>query len=638
MHTFKAFFILEFKRFFGKRNGMLILMLFLLSLLFIQNGINEYKNILDHKEKFQEIEESKVSSYISYRVYGAYGFRMLFVPAPITIFFNKSGVISDMTSYVDSGERLIIYNSLKGKNVFNLKKWGLTDFSGIILFFASLLALFYGYETLSNAEYFKFLSTLASPGKVFFSLLVSRIILMLLLFMFITAGCLLLFMLNNLHVPLDKYILYFLLLVFLISIFFFVMGTAFSTIKSKIIGLSSLLSIWFILLFIVPTVINSYIANQADVITPIYRMEMDKFKILSDFENRYIENEGPFTPGKKVTPSMQNRVLSFMKNEFVKLQDLEEDMRNQMERKISLFQGLSTIFPSSFYVSVNNEISSRGYENLIEFYKYVLKLKWKFVEFYLDKVYYTNFSKVESFIKDDENVFHSQSRLPGFFIIGILVTVFYIAGLFWVSYIRYKGALNSIHENADAPSMPADLELKKGQFKVLVSEGDLFKNQLFNRYSRSEEGREGKFLYLCHPENIPGDIKSGDFLFFIKRLVQTRGKEPVELRLSATIKAISWKKFSRLKNHEKGEIILAVLEMKRKEIYLVYDAARGMPIEFTVQLKEKMQQLKEEGAMVIYLTPDELINVQSIKKRHGLHESTTWCELVDHYKGLLDIQ
>jgi hypothetical protein len=210
MHTFKAFFILELKRFFGKRNGMLILLLFLLSLLFIQNGINEYKNILDHKEKFQEIEESKVSSYISYRVYGTYGFRMLFVPAPITVFFNKSGLISDMTSYVDSGERLIIYNSLKGKNVFNLKKWGLTDFSGIILFFASLLALFYGYETLSNAEYLKFLSSLASPRKAFISMLLSRIILMVLLFLFITAAGFLLLTLNGLIVPLDSYMLSFL--------------------------------------------------------------------------------------------------------------------------------------------------------------------------------------------------------------------------------------------------------------------------------------------------------------------------------------------------------------------------------------------------------------------------------------------
>jgi ABC-type Na+ transport system ATPase subunit NatA len=116
------------------------------------------------------------------------------------------------------------------------------------------------------------------------------------------------------------------------------------------------------------------------------------------------------------------------------------------------------------------------------------------------------------------------------------------------------------------------------------------------------------------------------------------GGKTEDTQLPASIKSITGKKFSTLKNHEKGELILSILRIKRKDIYLVHDAARGMPIEFTVQLKERMQQLKEEGALVLYLTPDELINVQSIKKGRGLYESSTWCQLVDHYKGLLDIQ
>lgn len=638
MHTFKAFFILEFKRFFGKRNGVIILLLLLLSLLFIQNGINEYKNILSHKKKFQQIEKTKVDSFINYRLYGFYGFRMLFVPAPITIFFNKSGVISDMTSYVDSGERLIIYNSLKGKNVFNLKKWGLTDFSGIILFFASLLALFYGYETLNNDEYLKFLSSLASTRKVFLSLLLSRIILMLLLFLFITAAGFLLLTLNSLNVPLNKYMLYFLLLIYLISIFFFILGTAFSTIKSKVTGLTSLLSCWFILLFIIPTAINSYIANKADLIMPVYRLEMEKFKILSDFEKRAIQKEGTFSHNKEITASIKKMMMGAWNNEYVAILALEEDMRNQMQKNISLYQGLSTIFPSSFYVSANNEISSRGYENLIDFYKYVHKLKREFVKFYIDKVFFSNFSKVVSFVKDDENVFSAQGRLPRYFNIGLLISVGYILGLFWISYHRYKKALFSPDDKGQTIPKTENLELKNGQFKVLVSEGNLFKNQLYNRYSHSEEGVKEKFFYLCHPENVPGDIKAGDFFLFVKRLMQITGKKVVDSQLPAAVKSIGGRKFGRLKSHQKGDVLLAILGIKTKQIYLVHDAARGMPIEFTVQLKEKMQQLKDEGALVIYLTPDELINVQSIKKGHGLYESTTWCQLVDHYKGLLDIQ
>lgn len=638
MRTFKSFFILEFKRFFGKRNGVIILLLFLLALFFVQNGVDDYKNILSHKEKFQEIERTKVSRYLNYRYYGTYGFRMLFVPAPITVFFNKSGVISDMTSYVDAGERLKIYNPLKGRSVFNLKKWGLTDFSGIILFFASLLALFYGYETLNNDEYLKFLSTLASARKLFFSLLFSRIILMILLFFFITAAGFLLLTLNGLYAPLNRYMFSFIILIFLISIFFFVLGTAFSTIRSKITGLTSLLSTWFILLFIVPTAINSYIKGNADFITPVYRMEMEKFKILSDFEKQAHEETGKLVSGDEITEQEKTRISNYFNNDFKRIQSLEENMRHQMKENISLFQLLSTVVPSSFYISVNNEISSRGYENLMEFYRHVHNLKRDFVNFYLNKVYFSNFSKVEPFVKGDDAVFHAQSMLPGYFTLGLVLTVCYILGFFGVSYFRYKKVLFSLHDSEHSTSSPTDITLKKGEFKVLVNEGNLYKNQLFDRYTHSEEGKKGEFFYICHPENFPGDIKVGDFFLFVKRVMQITGKEAEGFLDSSILKSIAGKKFNSLKNHKKGEIILAVLRAKREGIYLVHDAARGMPIEFTVQLKEKMQQLKETGALVIYLTPDELINVQSIKKAHGLYESSTWCQLVDHYKGLLDIQ
>jgi hypothetical protein len=640
MRTFKTFFILEFKRFFGKRNGTIILLLLLLSLIFIQNGISEYNNILTQKEKFQELEKTRVSRYFNYRVYGTYGFRMLFVPAPITVFFNKSGVITDMTSFIDSGERLNIYTPLQGRNVFNLKKWGLSDFSGIIMFFASLMALFYGYETLNNDEYLKFLSTVTHARKVFISLLLSRIILIVLLFLIITSAGFLLLVINGLYVPLNKYMLSFLLLILLISIFFFVLGTAFSTVRSKITGLTTILSIWFILLFIIPTIINSYIANKADFITPLYRMEMEKFKILSDFEKRSIEKEGVFTPGKQPTDSIKNMMHDGLNNEFVRIMALEEDMRNQMKKNISLYQGLSMLFPSSFYVSANNEISSRGYDNLIEFYRHVHSLKREFTKFIFDKVYFSNFSKVESFLKDDKdkNVFDGQSQLPEYFVAGLLITICYIVFFILFSYRRYQKRLFSLHESGESTSSPLNnLDMKKGQFKVLVSEGDLYKIHLFNRFSFSEEGARKEFLYVCHPENIPGDIKAGDFFFFVKRLMQITGRENMDIRLPPAIKAITGKKFGALKNHEKGELILSILRLKGKTIYLVHDAARGMPIEFTVQLKERMHQLKEAGALVLYLTPDELINVQSIKKGHGLYESSTWCQLVDHYKGLLDI-
>ncbi len=656
MRAFKSFFIFELKRFFDKRNTILILLLLFLSLIFIQIGISEYKYTLNRKEKFQEFEKTKVSHYINYTQYGAYGVRMLFVPAPISLFFINSCVIPDMTSYVDSGERLKIYNSLKGKNIFDQKKFGFTDFSGIILFFGSLLALFYGYETFNNDEYLKFLSTISSKKHVFYSMLFSRIVLMFLVFLAITGSALLLIIVNGFYVPINVYFLYFILSILIFSLFFFSIGTIIGTLRSKIIGITTVLSCWFLLLYFIPTAVNTYIASRSDLLTPIYKLEMDKLKILMDFERKALEKRGIF---KEVDDSERDDALSYLNNEFKQILSLEEKMRDQMKNNISIFQKLSMFFPPTFYLSVTNEISSRGYENLIDFYSHAQSLKRKFVKFYIEKMFFKNFSKVDPFVKGDENVFYAQSRLPGNFTVGVMVNLFYIAALLWVSYSRFRKALFRLQDKENSGAPPRELKLKKGEFTVLVSEGDLLKNQLFNLWSgetgelqkkgytikisidnhdiAAEKSRK-KIFYICHPENIPGDIKAGDFLSFIRRLEKIPGKDAANFGTHMSLKSIAGKRFNRLKNHEKGEIILEVLRMKRTQIYLLHDIARGMPIEFTIQLKKRMEELKEEGALVVYLTPDELINIKSIKKGQSFYASTTWGQLLDHYKELLDIE
>lgn len=654
MYTFNTFFNFEFKRFFGRRNSIIILLLLLFSMVFIQNAMDSYKTLLSHKDKFQEFERTKTTQYINYSQYGAYGIRMLFVPAPISIFFINSAVIPDMTAYVDCGEQLKIFKPLKGKNIFDLNKFGFTDFSGIILFFGSLLALFYGYDTFNSDEYLKFLSTISSRKSVFLSMIFSRVIMMCLLFLFILGSAFLLVTLNDLYVPMDRYLLSFVLAIFLLLLFCFLIGSIIGTLHSRITGIITLLICWFALLYFIPTVVNAYIVARSDIITPIQNLEMDKLKIMMDFEKRSIDQLGISKYGQQDEAERKN-VLDYFANDFKKIQALEETIQNQTEANISLFQELSMFFPSTFYLSVTNEISSRGYRNLIDFHTYVQALKREFVKFYIDKVYFSNFTQVESFVKSNENIFPGRSKLPVYFVTGISVNLFYLIVLFWVSHYRFKKSLYMLPSNEWPGSYHRNMKLQKGEFKVLVSEGDLFKNQLFNLFSgepgefkkkgfsgevlingidiTAEKSRD-EFLYLCHPENIPGDIKVSDFLLFIRRLMKVKNNNK---NYDLKIKPIARKKFSRLKNHEKGEAMLAVMGMKTQHIYLVHDIARGMPIEFTVQLKEKLAALKEEDSLVLYLTRDELINVKSIKKEQKFYESATWCQLVDHYKRLLDI-
>jgi hypothetical protein len=146
MNTFLKFFRFEARRFCSKRNAIIVGLLFVFALGILQVSAWNYAGTIKQKKEFQEIEKNKVSKIINNRIYGIYGYRTIFIGAAFGIFFSESAVVRDVNSFVDSGERLNIYLPMKGKHIFDLKKSGFMDLSGIILFFGSLLALLYGID------------------------------------------------------------------------------------------------------------------------------------------------------------------------------------------------------------------------------------------------------------------------------------------------------------------------------------------------------------------------------------------------------------------------------------------------------------------------------------------------------------
>jgi len=654
MKVFKAVLMFEAKRFLCKRNSILLIILIILALAFLQYGIFEYKDILKRKEKFKEIEKIKVNSYVTWTQYGTYGFRIIFIPSPFSVFFINSGVIPDMTAYVDAGERLKIYLSLKGKNIFKMIKSNFTDFSGIILFFGTLLSILYGFDTFRGKEYLKFLSSLSSGRKVFFSMVLIRVILLFTTFLAIISCALLLALINGLFIPVDKFLGYFILMIFMVSLFFFLLGTVFSSIKSITMAITAVLSCWFVLFYVIPNAINIFIASRADLITPVYELELNKLKIVMDFEKRAIEIAGNFDYSKKVSENDRKLCLSYLNNEFKQIQSLEEKMRNQMKDNISIYHGISMFFPTSYYISSNNENSSMGYENLDAFYTYVQHLKWRFVKFYVKKLFFSNFSKVIPFVKDEEIVFYAKPCISVPFW-GLFINIFYSTVLLLFSFYRFKKSLFDIRNfDNDIMDMP-NVKLSSGEFKVFHVEGDLFNNQLFcllsgiskkikkmmykykgkfviNDVDMTETNSKKDFLYLCRIDHIPGEIKVQHFFDLITNMMNVPKSNKEDITARFNINLFKHKRFKQMKKHEAGHMMLAILTMKKHPVYVINDAARGMCIDFAIHLKERMETLKETGALVIFLTTDDILLMRSDKPDFYFYETNAWCRVVDDYK------
>jgi hypothetical protein len=434
-------YIVEAQRLFTKRNIGLFLLVSLLALYFIQIGINNYKAIIVNKESFQNFEKLKVNQYLNYSQYGTYGFRLLFVPSPLSTYFVNSSTISELTSNVDAGERLNIYHSFKGRRLFAERSGGFKDFSGIMLLLGSLLVLYFGYESMIHKDYLRFMHGFTTYRRLFFCIVFSRIVIIIFLFLFTTAISWLFLVFNNIELTRSSYIhmAIYVGILMLVLVFYFVLGTIAGSFESRFVGFLTVVGSWFVLVFLIPGIVSTVTSRRADVMVSNYQLELEKLKVLMDFEKRAYEELGVVS--EENIDSVRKQMESYMKHEFKEIQAFEKKLEKEIKRNIHLFQTLSSLFPSTFYLSASDEISSKGYKSFIDFFSYILELKEKFIRYYINKRYYSNYSKVESFIQDDQNLFYAKSRVPSGFLRGLLLNLCFIGGLLIISYSRFKQSL-----------------------------------------------------------------------------------------------------------------------------------------------------------------------------------------------------
>ncbi len=116
--------------------------------------------------------------------------------------------------------------------------------------------------------------------------------------------------------------------------------------------------------------------------------------------------------------------VQFINSSYLVNTGLETKYLRDVERVIAGHERQSVLFPTTFYHFLTGEASGKGYYGYLDFMDYIMKLRNRFVQYYLKKRYESNDTVVESFVKNDENIFRARSRLPKTFWLGLLTTHF----------------------------------------------------------------------------------------------------------------------------------------------------------------------------------------------------------------------
>jgi hypothetical protein len=630
----------------------------IMALYFVNNGANKYHDTIDEKQNFTQIEKMKMDRWQNYRQLGEGGFRVIYIPPPLTVFFHNSGAFSNLNASMDIGEDLDINNPFKGKDMFTEKKGNNRDFCGLFFLFGILLVLFYGFESLPSIDYLKHLSAELGFKRVFFPLLFARFAVVGLFFILVTGLSVLLALLKGITFTGSDYLFLaaFLGMFLLISIFLLATGIIISRIKDKRIGVSVLMVIWICLVYILPMGTDEAAADKAKSIKSNYQLDLEKLNELVNFEKRAKIEVGKYSKEKAKTVDGLKLMESFFKKELLNVLEIEKKLEMSIKKNINSYQKSAVVFPTAFYKSVSHEMSGKGYEGASKFLLYLVDLKYKFCVFIKNKRFYSDDKKIEPFIKDgEENIYYASAQIPGNFSTGIILLAVYAMVLIICSYflVKYE-VLNMRPADAGSVNVPEDNpEFKKGKRTIIHVKNHKIKDLfylLFAGHNQSirekgfkgsimvegknivEEQNKESFSYICDPESLPPHSTVGDFLTFSARCFHITWKQREKILEAHQLTGLKKKSIGNLEDHERSRITLALagmLERGKSEIYLFYNTAMVGDTEFPKIFKDHIMELEKSGRLVIYLSTN-LHPLKAEKEGDGFFSWDGWNDMVEN--------
>ena len=585
----RKFICFEAKTLLNKRYLTIFLAFLFASAYFIQFGIGQYKHILEEKNNFLEFEREKYKQFVYPSNYGNYGLRLLFMPSSFMVFFDSGPIPAGMTAFIDGSERMKIYQPLKGGSAFSMISSAFMTFSGLILLFGSGLILLYGFQGSKDHEWLKFLEELAgSRARLFLYQLISRSLFLLLFCMVMAVLSIILFLINGMAVNIG-WILILTLGIFLMLFCFLSGGLIAGTMKKRFVGWASMVIAWFLIAFLVPVLTYQWTYSRASSINSTHKMETKKQRTFWEYEGGSFEEEGKFDDSKKGTEKEQQMFLYFWNNGFKTAMGYEKDMLIKMENNASFYQTLAGFFPSAFFLSVSNELSSRGFSNMRAFNEYTQEKKKDFIWYIAQNHIFSQKKVFPPFIKGDENIYQSQSRLPGNYGFGITVTLLWLVLLFVIYWISLNRMLDRAQDTKRELSPD---ELKQNKTNVIFTSDKGLLPQLI----RKLRFQKIAFVSVPGPDSLPGDTKVKNLFSFFGLAV------PVELQ------KISGKYIYTLDPDDKGRVLLEITSSFKTEVLIFDNFLAGLSDDFINHFAGVINSIKKDR-IVVYFTNSFLINM-----------------------------
>jgi hypothetical protein len=582
-----------------RRNVIFLILFALVAVFFVYSGIVEYKDFQKEKALFITHEKNKVDLYVTYSQYGDYGFRVLYEPSPLCLFFNNSSVFENLYSNVDLTEILKVNTSYKGRNLLQ-KKGFFKDLAGLFFLFGSLFMVYMGMASLKS-------------GKVFFKFgnLILRLVILVIVFLGVVSVLQRLPKLFALQFSPgeSKIFPYFVLFLLCFLSFFYAAGLFIRMVSRKSQRVYIYIFIfWFFSVSVVPECMTIFLHNKSQLLEANAKYNIMKLEEVMNFEKKVQKAiVGIKTLGER-NKIYQKMVKHFLDHGYRKNTKIEEGINNNIKRVMREYESVMQLYPTSFFNFFCGELSSKGYGGYIDLVNYTLKLRHEFIQYYLKKRYESNDKNIIPFVKGEENIFRASSRVPRSFFVGAGLTLALTIILFLASYFVFIRRSRRV-----PPVKKPRYKFRKGDTYFLLCKNEQFKNDLFASYQAEKDT-------ICIDNVNADEIDTGVGLtHMISYFCKITGVEKEAALKNLRMLAMG-DPYNRKWNKEKlpAEIVqkmyCAISMAGDREMIVVKDFLKGKSRELERLFLNLVNRLNNSGKIVVYLSTEMFLTLLPFEK------------------------
>jgi hypothetical protein len=315
------------------------------------------------------------------------------------------------------------------------------------------------------------------------------------------------------------------------------------------------------------------------------------------FEKVAYEYTSRFSDIAKKRAADKELLLNWVDKYYPEVDKMESQMIDVTQNLVRKFQLWSSFSPVTFYKSLNNEISSKGFNAYLEFYKQGQVNQKGFLLYYMEKKSYNPYEKVVPFLPTEELVSKSKPSLPYYFLIGIFISLLYILGALLFSFSRFKKFL---YPKIQGQTANLDIVLKSGEaVHIMVDKesNDLLTNVLNGEIDQID-GKiiiDGKsivtkdhedFYYFPDVQKLPGNLSV--------KSITSLAKIPAESEIIR-------KRLKDIDFESKLKLMLKMAKSFKRKIYVFHLSVPGAYYELIRELRDEFKSFTSEESLVIYL-------------------------------------